>query len=479
MRQMLARQVAIQAVTFVSGIFLARMLSPSEFGLFAIVSFIITISNLIGDLGLGASIIQSKEGPGDREFQVAFTLQQFFLGTVTTGLFFAAPAAALLYPGMPGLDWLIRAMSLNILLGSWRSISASIMERDLRYGRLAMVETAEVVAYQGVALALAAAGFGVWSFISASIARGVLGSVMAYLCAPWKVRLSADRGVAANLLRYGLQYQFQVIVNQMNTGVIPILVGVTGGEARVGNLTWASSNAGKPLMLVENVSRVSFPLFSRLQDRPAEIEEVMVRYISWVMIPVFGWITVIVCSAGEMVEIIYTAKWAGAVGPLVVFSLSLPFTTVIWLSVMSLQARGRMKAVSVLMVLRAVIFCAGAVLLINALDITGVALAYLLSTILISVAALRLAGKGLPLKLGKNLLPVGASFLLSVLPTLALKEWIAHLYPSGLLTQGLFGLTAGLAAYLLLIWLLLPEIYRLQAQAWIKGLVKRERDDSR
>lgn len=476
-RQMLARQAAIQAITFVSGILLARILSPAEFGLFAIVSFIITVSTLIGDLGLGSSIIQSKEGPGDREYQVAFTLQQFFLGAVTIALFLGAPAVTLLYPGVEGLDLLVRAMCLAILLGSWRSISASIMERDLKYGQLALVETAEVVVYQGTALAMAAAGFGVWSFISASMVKGILGAVMAYIFAPWKIRLRVDKYVAVKLLRFGLQYQFQAIVNQLNTGVIPLLVGATRGEAQVGNLTWASSNAGKPLTLVENVSRVSFPLFSRLQDRPAEIEEVLVRYISWIMIPVFGWIALVVCSAGEMVELVYTAKWAGAVTPLVIFSISLPFTSIIWLSVMSLQARKKMKAVSILLVLRAVLFWAMAVMLIRVLDIAGAALAYLLSTALIGMAALELSGKGLPARLGLNIWQAGLSLLLAVFITIMAKKWIVCPITGSLLARGAFGLTAGLLIYLLLLWLLLPRNHREQALTWLMGLVKRERID--
>lgn len=476
-RQMLIRQAAIQAVTFVSGIFLARMLSPAEFGLFAIVSFIITFSNLIGDLGLGASIIQSREGPGDREFQVAFTLQQFLLGAVTIALFFSAPAVPLIYPEMAGLDWLVRAMCLAILLGSWRSISASIMERDLKYDRLALVETAEVVVYQGTALAMAAAGFGVWSFISASMAKGVLGAVMAYAFAPWKIRLMFNQALARKLLRFGLQYQFQSVVNQLNTAVIPILVGVYGGESRVGHLTWASSNAGKPLALVENVSRVSFSLFSRLQDSPAEIEEVLARYLSWLMIPVFGWIALVVCSAREMVEVVYTAKWAGAVTPLVIFSLSLPFTSIIWLAAMSLQARKKMREVSALLVLRAALFWAAALLLIRAFDISGIALAYLLSTALISMAALRLSGKGLPARLGLNVWRAVVCLLLAVFFTVMAKKWIVSLGAVSLLVQGVFGLAAGLSLYLLLLWILLQRHYRDHWAAWLKGLIKGKRVD--
>lgn len=476
-RQMLIRQAAIQAVTFVSGIFLARMLSPAEFGLFAIVSFIITFSNLIGDLGLGASIIQSKEGPGDGEFQVAFSLQQFFLGVVTIALFFGAPAAALIYPGMAGLDWLIRAMCLVILLGSWRSISASILERELRYGQLALVETAEVAVYQGTALAMAAAGFGVWSFISASMVRGVLGAVMAYAFAPWKIRSRFNMSMAGKLLRFGLHYQFQSVVNQLNTAVIPLLVGMYGGESRVGHLTWASSNANKPLSLVENVSRVSFSLFSRLQERPAEVEDVLVSQLSWIMIPVFGWIAAMACAAREMVEVVYTDKWAGAVTPLVIFSLSLPFTSIIWLAVMSLQARKRMKAVSALLVLRAMLFWAAAVLLIRVFDIAGVALAYLLSTALISLAALRLSGKDLPARLAGNVWRAGLCLLLAVFVTVTAKKWIVSLYAGSLLARGAFGLAGGLGVYLFLLWFLLPRSYRDQSAAWLKGLLKRERAD--
>src|SRR5438132_9017985 len=82
MRDMFVRQIFATAVSFGGSVILARVLNPSEFGTYAIATFIVHIFMVLGDLGLGASFIQASKSPSDKFFQISFTIQLAMVTTV-------------------------------------------------------------------------------------------------------------------------------------------------------------------------------------------------------------------------------------------------------------------------------------------------------------------------------------------------------------------------------------------------------------
>src|SRR5690242_18333130 len=90
-KMLMGRQVLLQALGMCSGVILARKLSPEEFGLFAIATFLVQIFGLLGDFGLAGSFIQREVEPTDHERSVAFTLQQILTVVIVVLLWILAP----------------------------------------------------------------------------------------------------------------------------------------------------------------------------------------------------------------------------------------------------------------------------------------------------------------------------------------------------------------------------------------------------
>jgi len=319
---MLGRQVFIQVFTFAGGIVLARTLTPEIFGVFGIATFFIHTLALFGDFGLAPSLVQRKDELTEKDLQVAFTLQQVLLTLVAVAVWLGAPYFLLIYPDLGGseITWLIRVMAVTLFLQSWRSMSVLQMERHLNFKRIAWIEIVEALSYQALAVGLAVAGFGVWSLVWATLTRAVLGTGLAFAASPWRVRLAWDYGKAKEILRFGLPFQAGSILNSAGGWVTPLLVGTLIGPAGVGFLTWAGSNGRKPMLLLHNISRVSFPHFSRLQNNPEALVDSYERYLT---IPLFLcglWVSTIAVSADELVPIIYSDKWAPGVLALQLFA---------------------------------------------------------------------------------------------------------------------------------------------------------------
>lgn len=282
----------------------------------------------------------------------------------------------------------MRALAFNLYLTSWRSISALQLERHLKYDRLAIIEVVESLTYQGLAVVLAVMGFGVWSFVWATLVRGLLGTVLVFAASPWSVKLAYDQAIAKDILKFGIPFQLQNIFNSAAFWVTPTLVGSMIGPQAVGFLTWASSNGKKPLILVDNVMRVSFPHFSRIQDDKAEVERTLARYLTFLLIPAGLWFSVLAVSGHALVHLIYTDKWVPAVPALVIYGLALQADVISFSLTVALNALGDVKFVTRIYVCRTIASIILSVPLIFVMGFNAVPLAY---TVVVAVANIWLA----------------------------------------------------------------------------------------
>jgi O-antigen/teichoic acid export membrane protein len=382
-KAMMSRQVLTQVLTFFGGILLARHLVPADFGLYTIATFFVQTVAQFGSFGLAASLVQRRNELEERDLVVAFTLQQLAIGTIVLLLILAAPLVPQLYPhAPPGLDWLIRAMSVTLFLTSWRTMSELQIERQLGFDKLAVIEVTESLIYQGMAVALALSGFGVWSLVAALLVKSVVGAALAYWVAPWPLRFGWDRKLALDILRFGLPFQLTSLLNSAGGWITPLLVGPLIGPQAVGYLGWAAANGKKPLLLVDSVMRVAFPHFARLQDQPDEVERMMQRYLGWLLVPSALWFTLLVTAGPPLVALIYTAKWLPAVTALLLSAAAVALDCIVWLVGQTQNALGLIRLALVRAGTRSGLNIALSIPLVLWLGYDGVPIAYIVALLL-------------------------------------------------------------------------------------------------
>jgi O-antigen/teichoic acid export membrane protein len=345
-RLLLVRQLFLQLFTFAGGVVLARILSPADFGVFAITHFIVLQMALLADFGMSPALIQRKEELTDHDMQVSFTVRHFLVLAVVVLAWVLAPWIAGLYgEGAASFVWLIRVLAVHLYLDAWKNASALQLERHLRFEKLAVIEMVEGVAYQGTAVVMAWMGFGVWSLVGAVMVKSVLGVVLVYLVAPWPVRFRIDGPLAKEMLRFGLPFQVNRVLGNMRNWVTPTLVATLVGPAAVGFLTWASANGRKPLQMAQNVIRVSLPHFSRIQDNLDEVQDILSRYVVYFALLGGFWVAILFTNGQDLVAWIYTAKWLPAMPALVLYAVLLNINAVSWSVKTALSATGQVRKV--------------------------------------------------------------------------------------------------------------------------------------
>jgi hypothetical protein len=267
---LLGAQKAIAIVVTAGGtIALARLLTPEVFGLYAILSFVITLGVRFSELGLGAALIQRRDLDAADGLGAAFTATLGLALLLGAAIAAAAPLVAR-WPGVPAdVTAPLRGLALLVVLSALRMPAAVLLERRLAYLPLTIAETADTVAFNVVAVAAALAGAGLWSFVAGAVAARAVNVAIVWSVTPWRPYLRLRWRELAPVLKFGILFQGSILINIVGDSVVPLFVTAASGVAAVGLLNWATTLAFMPLQVVSIAGRVLFPALSSLQtDAP-------------------------------------------------------------------------------------------------------------------------------------------------------------------------------------------------------------------
>ncbi len=302
-------QVGKIAVTMGSVVVLARLLSPTDFGLVAAIAPIVAFMGLFQNLGLQQAIVQRREI--DRHLLNQAFWVSAAVGALATLIVAAiAPYAALFY-GDPRICGLMRMVSVSLLMGSLGTVPLALLARRLRFGVLAVYEFAIALAAFLAAAAGALAGFGPYALVIATLVGAGLGLALVWTIAPFRPG-APPRRVDGALMKFGANLTGFNLVNFFARNADNVLIGRFVGLAALGLYDRAYKLMLFPVQNINQpLTRMMVPLLSRIQDDKPRLRAIY-RQVTWalglVIMP--GIATLAMCS-GEAIALLFGPDWAG------------------------------------------------------------------------------------------------------------------------------------------------------------------------
>jgi O-antigen/teichoic acid export membrane protein len=321
---LIVRQAAVRGVQVIGAVILARLLSPTDFGVYAIVSFAVTFFGLISDGGLGAALIQARAAPTEHALRIVFTAQLALGGLVAAAAFVTAEGIVRAYGLEPEFAWLVRLVSLGLVISAFRTIPQIRLERELEFARLSVIDTLQAVVFQVVAILFAVEHLGAWSFGLAAVISAVAAAVGANVIAPWRPRLAWSAAILRRLLTFGVPYQGSALVSFLKDAVNPIFIGSALGVVAVGYVNWATLVNSYPVIAIALLNRLYFPVFSRLRDRPEALAPFVQGIVRWNTFVATGIALPFLVVAPYWTEFIFGRQWLPAVPLLYLLVVGLP-----------------------------------------------------------------------------------------------------------------------------------------------------------
>ncbi len=309
---LMLRQVLVQFIGAVTGIILARTLSPEQFGYYAIFTFAYFALLAPGDLGLGASLVRQKSEPAVKQCRQVFTVRQLMDCLLLFVVWIAAPFIASVYEmGNDGVA-AVRLMTFAALLHSFQIIPLVLMERSMRFTSIAVVEVVQAFVFAGSVVYLSSAGWGLLSFPIAWVLFSICGALLANLMHPWSFGWKINMRFVRARLPFSLPYQAASAASLGKDAVTPVLVGIVLGAAGVGYINWAQMLAMIVGLAVTVLHRVCFAAFARIRSDRAKLGEMIQTSLRLAHMFVALPSILILIYAVPITEIVFGAKWLAA-----------------------------------------------------------------------------------------------------------------------------------------------------------------------
>lgn len=389
-----SRTFFLQSVSFLTTFLLTVFLEPSVFGIFFVVSALISFLGYFSDIGLAAALIQKKEEVTNDDLRTTFTIQQLLVGIIVLMILgFSGQIASFFNLDFQGL-WLLRALIIAFFLSSLKTIPSVILERRLDFNRLVIPQIVETLFFSVIVILLAMKGYGLLSFAWAVLARGLSGLVTIYFLSPWRMSFGFSRVSATDLLSFGLPFQVNSILALIKDDLFTIFLGKVLPFTQVGYIGWAKKWAEFPLRLImDNVIKVAFPTYARLQEKPEYLSRALEKSLFFLSLLILPTSVIMILVIKPLVYLLPKyLKWEPALISFYLFVIANLFSCLSTPLTNALNAIGKIKITLKLMIIWTVLTWTIGPFFVFQIGFNGVALSSFVisaSTVILPVLAVK------------------------------------------------------------------------------------------
>lgn len=347
------RNFILNFFSFAANFILTILLSPAVFGIFFVVSAVISFLSYFSDVGLAAALIQKKEEPTSEELVSVFTLQQILVLVVIGIIFVYSPFLGSLYKLNAEGIFLLKALLFSFFLSSLKTIPSVLLERRLEFGLLAVPQIIETIAYYLMAIVLALMNFGLYSFAWAAIVRGIVGLIIIYIISPWKISLGLSIAPIRRLVTFGIPYQANSLLALVKDDLMTLFLGGILPPSHMGYIGWAKKWAESGLrVIMDSIIRVTFPAYARLQENREVLGKAIEKTLFYLAFFIFPTTVLLILFMKPLVYLIPKySKWEPALLSFYFFAVASVFAAFSSPLVSALNSIGKIKMTLVLMVM--------------------------------------------------------------------------------------------------------------------------------
>lgn len=179
-----AERIGAQGVNLIVSIVLARILAPEDYGLVALTTIFITISNVFIENGLGTALIQKKDAD-DIDFSSVFFCNIFISIILYIIMFFVSPIIAKFYNNMQ-LIIILRVLSITILISGVKSVQNAYVSRNMIFKKIFISTSAGTIISAVIGIWMAYNGYGVWALVIQQLMNSIASTIMLWITVKWR-----------------------------------------------------------------------------------------------------------------------------------------------------------------------------------------------------------------------------------------------------------------------------------------------------
>ncbi|WP_339916178.1 lipopolysaccharide biosynthesis protein [Yeosuana marina] len=299
-------------VSIIIGAILARLLSPTEFGVVALITVFISFFSILTDFGIGPAVVQNKE-LSKEDIQSIFFFSLLF-GLILALLFFFSSTLIASFYNNRELVPLVRLLSLTVLFSSFRIVPNALLIKDLKFKQIGFV-TIAIQLFSGIlAIIFAYKGFSYYALVYKSIFDGIFTFLLFYWLQPIKLKFKLRKTSLKKIMRFStFQFLFNFI-NYFSRNTDNLLIGKFISPVALGYYDKSYQLMMMPVQnLTHVITPVLHPVLSDFQKDKAKIFNTYFKVVKLLATIGFPLSVFLFFSAQEIVYVLYGSQWEQSV----------------------------------------------------------------------------------------------------------------------------------------------------------------------
>lgn len=327
-------------IQFIIQIFLARLLSPDDYGAIALITVFITIANVFVQNGFNTALIQQKHVL-EEDYSSVFWISMMVAFVCNILIFLLSPLISNFY-NMPILKNVLRVLAVTLFFGAYNSIQIAKISREFMFKNL-FFSSLIGIAISGIfGIILAVYKFGVWALVFQQLSNQIIISIVLYFKVDWKLKFKINIERVKVLFNFGSKLLLSSLIDVIYNNIYSLVIGKAYDSSTLGYYNRADQF---PNLIVYNVNgsiqSVILPALSEYQDDRYRVKEMVRKAMSLSSFLVFPLMIGMAVCAEPIISLFLTDKWLPCVPYLQILCLSYMLWPIHTANLQAINALGR------------------------------------------------------------------------------------------------------------------------------------------
>ena len=302
------QKYSVYIIQFISGIVLARLLTPYDFGCIGMLSIFMCLAQSFIDSGFGSALIQKKQ-PTEQDYSSIFWWNIVMAIVMYAIVYVSAPFIASFY-NIPILSRVLRVQGIVLIIYAFNIIQQNQLRKKLNFRLLSVVSIISSVTALSVTVWMARSGFGVWSLVVQNILTTSIPAVVFWIKVKWKPKFLFSKSSFKELFSFGFYMFMTDLLNTLGKQIQGLLIGRFYNPTIMGYYSNAKRSEELACSSVSQViTQVTYPLYSEVQDDKVRLSNMIKRLTTTLAYLSFPMMFILLLCAKPLFIVLYSDKW--------------------------------------------------------------------------------------------------------------------------------------------------------------------------
>lgn len=299
-------------VSFVSGIILARLLTPFDYGCIGMLAIFMLLADTFINGGFGSALIQKKQTTQD-DYSTVFWWNMGMAVVMYAILFLCAPAIARFYD-IPLLSDVLRVNGLVLFIQAFNLVQNNQLRKNMDFKAISIVTIITSLVSLGVTIYMAYSGFGVWALVTQNMISAAIPSIVFWFYLKWRPKWAFSWFSFRELFGFGFYMFMSNIVSTFLGRLSGVLIGKIYSPETLGYFSKAMSTESLASNTISSVmTQVTYPLYSQVQNDIVVLQNMIRRLTATIAYVTFPLMFVLMLTAKPVFILLYSDRWLASI----------------------------------------------------------------------------------------------------------------------------------------------------------------------